>query len=150
MMRSLDTNILLPAVESGNAHHASARAFLDSLQNQDDVCISEFVLLELYNLLRNPAVLGRPLSAAAAADVCQAFREHPRWQLLGFPPDSRAFHDDFWPRLRERNFARRRSFDWRLALSLLRQGVTDFATVNTKDFEGFGFARVWNPLHPSN
>jgi hypothetical protein len=29
---------------------------------------------------------------------------------------------------------------------LIEQGVTDFATVNTKDFEGIGFARVWNPL----
>jgi len=26
------------------------------------------------------------------------------------------------------------------------QGVTEFATVNTKDFEGLGFRRVWNPL----
>jgi hypothetical protein len=26
------------------------------------------------------------------------------------------------------------------------QGVTDLATVNTKDFVGLGFVRVWNPL----
>jgi hypothetical protein len=26
------------------------------------------------------------------------------------------------------------------------QGVTEFATVNTKDFKGVGFRRVWNPL----
>jgi len=25
-------------------------------------------------------------------------------------------------------------------------GVTEFATANVKDFEGFGFARVWNPI----
>jgi hypothetical protein len=28
------------------------------------------------------------------------------------------------------------------SLSLRRQGVTDFATANVKDFEGFGFRRV--------
>ncbi|MBI4626709.1 MAG: hypothetical protein HY736_26250 [Verrucomicrobia bacterium] len=81
-------------------------------------------------------------------EVCTAFRKHPRWQVIGFPPDSRAFHDLRWPRLREKDFARRRAYDWRAALSMLRQGVTDFATVNVKDFEGLGFAKVWNPLKP--
>jgi hypothetical protein len=26
------------------------------------------------------------------------------------------------------------------------EGVTEFATVNEKDFRSFGFQRVWNPL----
>lgn len=145
-MISLDTNILLPAVESGNADHENAASFVESLQDRDDVAISEFILVELYGLLRNPAVLARPLTAARAADVCEAFRHHPHWQVIGSPPDSRTFHDAFWPRLREPSFARRRADDWRAALSLLRQGVTEFATANTKDFEGYGFKRVWNPL----
>jgi hypothetical protein len=34
----------------------------------------------------------------------------------------------------------------RLALVLQTFGVTEFATVNCKDFEGLGFSRVWNPL----
>ena len=29
------------------------------------------------------------------------------------------------------------------------QGVTEFAMVNVKDYEGFGFRKVWNPLMPS-
>lgn len=145
-MISIDTNILLPAVEMGNDQHAVAAAFLESLQDRDDVVISELILLELYGLLRNPAVLAKPLSASAAVDVCESFREHPLWQVVGFPPNGRHFHDTFWPRLRAKDFARHRAFDWRAALSLLQQGVTEFATVNEKDFQGFGFARVWNPL----
>lgn len=147
-MISLDTNILLPAVETRNRDHNRAVAFVESLQDRDDVAISELILLELYGLLRNPAVLARPLTASAAVDVCAAFRKHPHWQVIGFPPDSRAFHDIFWPRLGEKGFARRRAYDWRAALSMLRQGVTDFATVNVKDFESLGFAKVWNPLRP--
>ena len=73
-------------------------------------------------------------------------RRHPRWQILGFPSDSQAFHAAFWPRLRHDEFACRRAYEWRAALALLQQGVTEFATVNTRDFEGFGFAKVWNPL----
>ncbi|MCH1921779.1 hypothetical protein L9G15_20460, partial [Shewanella sp. A3A] len=63
-----------------------------------------------------------------------------------FPPESRAFHDELWPRLREKQFARRRSYDWRMALTLIRGGVREFATVNVKDFTGLGFEKVWNPL----
>jgi hypothetical protein len=29
-----------------------------------------------------------------------------------------------------------------------RRGVTEFVTASVKDFEGFGFVRVWNPLEP--
>ncbi|MEO7520608.1 MAG: TA system VapC family ribonuclease toxin [Gemmatimonas sp.] len=145
-MLSLDTNILLPAVETRNAEHARAARFLNGLQSRDDIVLSELVLLELYVLLRNPAVLVKPLSASVAAEACHAFRHHPRWQVIGFPERSREFHDAFWPRLAEKSFAQRRVYDWRIALTLLQQGVEEFATVNTKDFEGFGFKRVWNPL----
>ena len=145
-MISIDTNILFPLVVEDHPRHAAAAAFAKSLEARDDVAVSEFVLLELYNLLRNNAVMNEPLTAGAAVDVCTAFRQHPDWQILGFPPESRPFHDAFWPRLRTSGFARRRSFDWRLALSLLQQGVREFATVNQNDFDGFGFEKVWNPI----
>jgi hypothetical protein len=88
----------------------------------------------------------KPLSPSSATDVCEAFRQHPRWQVIGFPAESRTFHDTFWPKLREADFARRRAYDWRAVLILIQQGVTEFATVNDKDFRDFGFQRVWNPL----
>lgn len=145
-MISIDTNILFAALDEDNDFHSKASTFIDSLQDRDDVVISEFMLLELYCLLRNPAVLTKPLSSSAAVDICEAFRQHPNWQVIGFPPDSRSFHNQFWPRLRVKDFARRRAFDWRAGFSLIQQGVTEFATVNLKDFQGFGFTRVWNPL----
>lgn len=145
-MISIDTNVLLAAIETGNRDHRHAAAFVESVGDSPDVAVSEFILLELYGLLRNPAVLHKPLTAAAAVDLCESFRQHPHWQLIGFPPDSRAFHDALWPELRATNFARRRAYDLRAALSLLRHGVTEFATVNVKDFAGLGFSKVWNPL----
>ncbi len=145
-MISIDTNVLFAALDADNTLHSKAAAFVESLIERPDVAISELVLLELYILLRNPVVMREPLTASAAVDICESFRQHPHWQTLGFPPDSRTFHDAFWPRLRSKDFARRRAFDWRMALSLIQQGVTEFATVNEKDFQGLGFERVWNPL----
>jgi predicted nucleic acid-binding protein len=40
--------------------------------------------------------------------------------------------------------ARRRIHDARISLTLRHHGVNERATTNVKDFEGFGFARVWN------
>ena len=104
------------------------------------------MLIELYGLLRNPQVLSRPISARDAAAVCQTFRRHSRWQLLGLPPDGRVFHDALWAKLHDPKTSRRRIYDLRLGMSLVAQGVTEFATANLKDFERIGFRRVWNPL----
>ena len=64
----------------------------------------------------------------------------------GFDLDSTALHDELWRLAAGPRFARRRVYDARLALSLRRQGVTEFATANVKDFRSLGFDRVWNPV----
>ena len=145
-MTSFDANILLYGFSRASPCHEAARAFLEDLTPHDDVAVSELVLVEFYTLLRNPAVLARPLQAAAAVEVVQEYRRHPRWMLLGFDPDSPALHGELWPLAARRGFARRRIYDARLALTLRRQGVTEFATANLKDFRSFGFDRVWNPV----
>jgi predicted nucleic acid-binding protein len=108
--------------------------------------LSEFVLTEFYLLLRNPTILKRPLSTPDAVKVVQSYRQHPRWKIFGFPPSSREVHAGLWQYAATPGIARRRIYDARIALSLRAFGVTKFATANMKDFEGFGFAKVWNPL----
>jgi toxin-antitoxin system PIN domain toxin len=145
-MLSIDTNILLHALNEDSPNHRAALAWITSLQRVEDVAISEFILAELYSLLRNPAVLKRPLTAGEAAEVIQTYRTHPRWRLIGFPSESRSPHDTLWNKATARTFAFRRLYDTRTALTMIAQGVTEFATANVKDFEGVGFRRVWNPL----
>ncbi len=145
-MTSVDSNLLLYAINASAPWHREAAAFLADLQDREDIVISELVLVELYTLLRNPTVLERPLSASEAVKVVTAYRTHPRWRLEGFPADSPNLHAALWEAAAKPRFARRRIYDARLALSLLRQGVHEFATANVGDFEGFGFRRVWCPL----
>ena len=120
-MTSFDTNILLFAFSRASPFHDRARVLLEDLTPRDDVAVSELVLVEFYALLRNPAVLRQPLNAAAAVEVVQSYRRHPRWMLLGFDADSLALHDELWPLAAGTGFARRRIYDARLALSLRRQ-----------------------------
>lgn len=145
-MLSIDTNLLLYCYSEASPHHESAKVFIMASSAREDVALSEFVLTELYLLLRNPAVLKHPLTAPKAVAVIQSYRQHPRWKVLGFPPTSREVHADLWQHAATPGIARRRICDTRTALCLRSFGVTEFATANVKDFEGFGFAKVWNPL----
>lgn len=145
-MISVDTNLLLYAVNADAPQHVEAYEWLSALKREDDVVISEFVLVELYRLLRNPRVLSQPLNAIDAAAVVQAYRNHPKWRLVGWPTESRPLHDAMWSISGQPGFAFRRIFDVRTALTLQAQGVTDLATTNVKDFIDLGFRRVWDPL----
>jgi len=141
-MIGIDTNILAYARVEAAPLHGAAVGFLEGLGASQEVVISELVLMELYLLLRNEKVLSPPLSALEAVNECQVLRVHPRWQLV----DSADVMKEVWPIANREGFARRRIFDVLLAKTLQAHGVTKFATANTKDFEGLGFQRVWNPL----
>ena len=148
-MLSIDTNILLHGFNQDSPQQGAAIRWLESVAKEENIGISEFILAEFYGLLRNPAVLKYPLSAQEAVEVVQIYRSHPRWRLIGFPTESRSLHDTLWQKARARDFAFRRLYDARTALTLIHHGVTEFATVNVNDFTGLGFHRVWNPLEVS-
>lgn len=145
-MLSIDTNILFHGFNEDSPRHEAAHSWLASIARDEDVAISEFILAEFHGLLRNPAVLPFPLSPAEAVEVIRTYRTHPRWRLIGFPLESRPLHDALWQKARAKDFAFRRFYDVRTALTMTSQGVTEFATLNVKDFEGLGFRKVWNPL----
>jgi hypothetical protein len=113
------------------------------------VTIFEFILAKLYSLLRNPVVLKHPFDPEEAVEVIQSYRRQPRWRLIGFPVESRPLHDALWRKARTKDFAFRRLHDARSALTMTAQGVTEFAMVSVKDFDGFGLRSVWNPLEAS-
>jgi len=146
-MISIDTNILFHGWAIRSPFHKQAIGWLSDIGQSKHVTISELVLAEFYGLIRNPAVTtGKPLTGPEAMKVIRCYREHPRWQLVGYPDDSRQSHDRLWKLAGKKDFAFRRLYDVRTALTLLDHGVTRFATCNLKDFQGLGFDEVWNPL----
>jgi toxin-antitoxin system PIN domain toxin len=147
-MISCDTNILFPACDATSVQHQAARAFLENYRNDDQFCLCEQVLMELYVLLRNPTVCRNPLSAPDATSVIQAFRSNPRWRIVDVVLD-KSIPEMIWREAGQDGFAYRRIFDVRLAATLRHHGVTHFATRNGKDFAKLGFARVWDPFNIS-
>lgn len=141
-MISVDTNILLYAQNQDCPEHEQARSFLQRCADRSDVAICELVLLELYQLLRNPAVVQQPLEAGIAAGICRAYRGNPRWAVIENAP----VMGQVWKVAGRAGVARRQVFDARIAFTLIYHGVDEFATRNTSDFRNFGFARLINPI----
>jgi toxin-antitoxin system PIN domain toxin len=143
-MVSFDTNLVVYAANSDAPECEPARAFLASLQARRDVAVCELMLVEVYLKIRNSRILTRPFGATEAAGFCQAFRRNRNWLLVEQAP----VMGEVWRLASRPDFALRRIIDARLALTLRHHGVSEFATANEKDFAGFGFKRVWNPLNP--
>jgi toxin-antitoxin system PIN domain toxin len=143
-MTSCDTNILFAACNRDAPQHGPARAFLAAHAGDSRFVLCEQVLMELYCLLRNPAVFRCPLTAIDAGNMIQSFRRNPVWRIVDVPLE-RAVMDRVWRAASSVGFAYRKIFDIRLAQTLLHHGVASFATRNTKDFDGCGFSRVFDP-----
>lgn len=145
-MISCDTNILFAALDSDSTRHSAAVQFLNGMRQSEQFGLCELVLIELYGLLRNPTVSKDPQNAAEAARTIQQFRSHPRWLVLDYPGPKSGIMNRLWERAAMTAFPYRKIYDTRLALTLRYHGVTEFTTFNVKDFQGFGFTRVWNPI----
>lgn len=139
---SADTNLFFAWLNGAHPAHERAAAWFAEKSSVRDFAVCELVLVELYGLFRNPAVLVKPLSAEDAAATIQRLRTNPHWSLIDYPG---GLMEEVWRLASSRDFARRRIYDARLARTLRHHGVAEFATANVRDFEGFGFARVWNP-----
>lgn len=143
-MNSLDTNILIYAVNSGCHEHAAAKRIYEAmLEAPQDWILSDQVLFEFYRGLRNPRILERPLDHRKALRQIEFLREESGVLHC-------AYETTFWPDLMK-GFSKDPSkashiFDRVLAVTLRQQGVTTFYTRNTKDFRGFGFKSVVNPI----
>lgn len=143
-MLLIDTNILLHAFNEDLPSQEAVYGWLTSIQQEEDAAISEFILAELYGLLPNPdmakAPTGRRGSRRSHSDLPQPSTLAAHWLPDGKPTAARC------PLAKSPPERVRLSSPLRPPLPMTVQGVTEFATVNVKDYEGFGFRKVWNPL----
>lgn len=141
-MIAADTNLFLYASNAQSSRHRAAKDFFTKYSTEPEFVVCELVLVEIYMQLRNPAVLQKPLSSADAAAFCNSLKCHPYWQHLDY---SSEVSKKLWDWAGKTRAGFRKIIDARLALTLINGGVRRFATVNTKDFQEFGFDEVWNP-----
>ncbi len=143
-MKSFDTNILIYAINEAAPEHEQAKRFVtDIVANPDDWILAEQVLIEVYCVLRNPAVFRKPLSSEQAWDIIDFYRANAGLQICCY---ELAYWAELGPILRSPGFPAKRTFDAMLAVTLRANRVELFYTRNTNDFDRFGFETVSNPI----
>ena len=143
-MQSLDTNILLYAINRDCPEHEPCRALVArALDAPSQWVIADQVWFELYRLLRHPVVLRKPLDAATAAHTVAWYRDRSGWAYCAWTPGQMGRLHAQW---RGDDFPARRTFDTVLALTLRAHGVTRLYTRNGRDFAAAGFAEVIDPV----
>ncbi len=144
-MLGIDTNILLYSLNPASTYQSKALGFLKKAFREEarGVAIADYVLVELYLLLRNTSVVRKPLAAAEAVELVCSYWKIPSVVRIENAP----IMDEVWRLAGKKGFARRRIFDVRLGATLKHHGVTHFATANVKDFQDMGFEKAWNPLN---
>ena len=143
-MKSIDTNILLYAVNRECLEHTQALQLVrTALQEPHQWIIADQVWFELYRLLRNPAVLSKPLSAEKATHTIQWYRQQSGWLSCAWEPDMMNLLLPYWE---AESFPARNSFDLVLAITLAQHGVDLLYTRTTRDFESLNLFKLQNPL----
>jgi len=143
-MKSLDTNILLYALNKDCSEHAVCRDLVNTAVKEGELWVmADQIWFELYRLIRNPAVLEKPLNAENAASMVKWYRENTGWLHCAWEPSMMKDLSPLWAR---NSFSSKKSFNLILAITLKSHGVKEFYTRNTRDFESLGFFDVCNPL----
>ena len=143
-MKSIDTNILLYAINSDCPEHEKAKHFIrDALSEPGGWVVAEQVWFELYRLLRNPSVLRNPLGARQATDAVSWYRGKSGWLSCAWEPEMMERLLPFW---RDESIPAGKSFDLILAISLSSHGVDTLYTRNTEDFAPLGLLGLHNPI----
>lgn len=143
-MIGIDTNILLYSLNPASKFHEAAVNFLSQVLGDHTrrIGIADYVLVELYNHLRNQVVMNKPLTAKKATEIVTAYWNYQNVTRIEHAP----VMNRVWEYASRPQFARRRIFDVRLAFTLQYHGIEEFVTANVKDFDKLGFKSVWNPV----
>jgi toxin-antitoxin system PIN domain toxin len=143
-MNSLDTNILIYAVNSDCVEHISAKQIYEAmLDRPHEWILSDQVLFEFYRGLRNPKILERPLNHQQAMKQIEFLRENSGVQHCAYET---AFWGSFTQEFSKVQPKASHIFDQVLAVTLRQHGVETFYTRNTTDYSTAGFKFLVNPI----
>jgi hypothetical protein len=145
-MFAIDSNLLVYAHNDDSEFNERAAAFLERAMNERDeggslsVCIPSQVLTEFVNVVTRKS-LKKPLSLGEAISTVNDYLKGGVEVLNHRETQTHTFLE-----LLGSITTRRKIFDVALAATLKDNGVTEFYTANTDDFEDFDFLRAVNPL----
>jgi len=143
-MNSLDTNILIYAVNRNCAEHEAALVVYEELLNEPEHWVlSDQVVFEFYRGLRSQKVLTEPLTHGEAMKQICFLRDESGVLNCHYKV---GMWEELLVGLNKRQMKSSHVFDRILGVTLKNYGVKRFYTRNTKDFVEFDFPELVNPI----
>ncbi len=143
-MKSLDTNILYYATNLRCPEHAKAAALVRSVRlSPREWILADQVLFEYYRLVRNSAVVERPLDAREASARLHYFRDELGCLHCSY---DQSLFAEIALLLADTGMPASRTFDRVLAVTLRSNGVRTFYTRNVRHFQDLGWFDVIDPI----
>ena len=145
-MFAIDTNILIYAHNAGSAFHAKASVFVKKIVAQRDengqhvVGVPAQVYAEFINVITRQTI-EKPLSLVDAVQIVEKYIKARIPTIHGQPTQIHTFLE-----IARSTTTRKKTFDIYLAATLKDNGIENFYTVNTDDFQDFPFLKLVNPL----
>jgi toxin-antitoxin system PIN domain toxin len=144
MKQGLDTSLLVYAHVPGSPHHQRVRHYLQvRLRDPGEVLVvTPMVLHEFVHVVTDPRRFDPPVAMSEALAVARGYLDRTNVECLAIGEDEFRLALELLARL---HLGRKRIADTMLAATLLYHAVTEIATCNPTDFEGFEGLRVIDP-----
>jgi len=140
---SIDTNLLVYATDASSAHHAGARAFLETALGTPEPCyLTWSVLMAWQRLVTSRVIMGDPLEPAAALGALQSLTAQPQVRCIA---ERDGFLQDYARLTQDLSVRGPLVPDAQLAVTLHQHGIRTLYT-NDRDFLRFDFLDVRLPL----
>ena len=143
MSYSIDTNILLYAVNTDAAEHEAAIQLMESRTTEQDLlCMTWPVLMAFQRIATHPAIFKHPLTPADAWRNIRNLLSLPRCRVIH---EEEGFIDDYRELTATLNCRGNFVPDAHIATILRQHGVRRIYTADS-DFRKFDFLEVVNPF----
>ena len=144
MIVALDTDVLAGWAIAGSANHRALRTFVERhVKRQGRIGLVPQVVVEFLHVVTDPKRFANPLSMPNATALVRDL-----WQAADVVPilPTPAVVGRTLELVDTLKLGRKRLLDTALAATLEAAGVTQLATLNTRDFALFTFLTIVSPL----
>ena len=142
-MEGIDSNILIYAFDESSRFHKVAVDFIEKKIKTCTLGIAEFSLLEFYAVITDGRKVGKPMPSNEAFAIIRDFYESRSFTVLPCLPEClKMTIEEAHGFLVKRNDI----YDFIIASTFKKNGLTSIYTLNTKDFRKFEFIQAIDPF----
>jgi predicted nucleic acid-binding protein len=143
MSNCIDSNILIYAFERSSEYFEKSKNLLFDLSNKGKLYICDVSLIEFFQVITNSKKFSKPLSPKEALSIIHEIVYGDSFIILY---SNEEILKNAFQNILEYKVIKYGIYDHLIAMILKNNNISDFFTVNDKDFRKYNFLNVINPF----